>query len=482
MSKSLRLMAVTTLSISATSVSLYAIEPTDIEVIEKSLLPKVQLAGTTYKPATIEDRMTASKLPGLSIAVVKDGKLAWTKGYGIANKKTGTVVDSETLFQAGSISKPVAALSALRLVQEDKVDLDKNVNTYLTSWKIPSSDFSKQQAVTLRHLLTHTAGLTVHGFPGYKTGEELPSNTEVLNGEGNTGKVLLDIVPGSKWRYSGGGYTVMEQLVEDVSKKTLEHYTQEAVLDKLGMENSTYQQPLAKNKWSQASAAFNRQGEQIKGDWNNYPEQAAAGLWTTPSDLAKYILAIQHARKGLDDRVIDQNMTNEMLTMHHDAWGLGPELTAKPQGLVFSHGGKNAGFTNSMMAYADKGDGFVIMTNGDSGGAVINELKIAISSFYGWDLAEYSMITPTAFAPELLAKIEGTYAYQPEPKYQFTVKINGDKIDVLDLTDKDTSTFVPTGDNSMKNIESGVEAVFQRNESGEVTGILWGGQHQLNKI
>lgn len=294
--------------------------------------------------------------------------------------------------------------------------------------------------------------------------------------------MLLDTKPGAKWRYSGGGYTVMEQLVEDVSKKSFERYTQQTVLKPLGMENSTYQQPLAKEKWASASAAFNRNGEQIDGDWHNYLEQAAAGLWTTPSDLAKYIIAVQQAHKGLDERVIDQSTTKEMLTMHHDAWGLGSELSAKPQGLVFSHGGKNAGFTNSMMAYAGKGDGFVIMTNGDSGGAVINELKIAISSFYDWDLAEYSMITPKALSPELLTKIEGTYAYQPQPEYKFSVKINGDRIDIHDLTDKDISTFVPTGNKSLQNIESGTEVEFQRNEKGEVTGLLWGGQHQLNKI
>ena len=281
--------------------SAQAAEKYDISQIEANILPKVQVIGVAYQPYTITERMRHYKVPGISIAVVKDGKLAWAKGYGVANKETKKSVNENTLFQAGSISKPIAALAALKLVQDKKVDLDTDVNQYLNSWKVPQSSFTEQQAVTLRQLLTHTAGITVHGFPGYQQDKSLPSNAEVLNGKGNTPKVFVDQVPGSIWRYSGGGYTVIEQIVEDITKISFDEYLQTEILVPLNMLHSTFEQPLSKAKWPLASAAFNHNGEQIKGNWHNYPEQAAAGLWTTPSDLANYILAIQGARKVISN-------------------------------------------------------------------------------------------------------------------------------------------------------------------------------------
>ena len=280
----------------------------EIQQIENNLLPNIILKDNPPVNFNLTERMEYHKVPGVSIAILKDGKIHWAKGYGFANTNTGTKVDENTLFQAGSISKPLAALGALKLAEEGKIDLDKDVNTYLTGWKVPDSKFLAEENVTIRRLLTHTAGMTVHGFPGYTQTDTFPDIETVLNGEGNTPAIFVDTFPGAMWRYSGGGYTVMEKVVEDVSGMPLEEYLAQNILTPMGLENSTYAQPLPESLHANASAAYDNLGNIIEGLWHNYPEQAAAGLWTTPTDLAKYFLEIQGIYTGEKEGILSQEM------------------------------------------------------------------------------------------------------------------------------------------------------------------------------
>ncbi len=448
---------------------------------DKNLIPKVQVVGKRYDPQTIEQRMAHFTVPGISIAVVNNGQLVWAKGYGIANNNTKQIVTKDTLFQAGSISKPIAALAALKLVQEQEVDLDVDVNNYLTSWKIPKSTFTEQQPVTLRHLLTHTAGTTVHGFPGYQQGEALPSDADVLNGQGNTPKVIVNQLPGSNWRYSGGGYTVMEQLVTDLTKLPFDKYLSDAILKPLNMHSSTFEQPLGKSKWSIASAAFDGKGQQIAGNWNNYPEQAAAGLWTTPSDLANYMTAIQASRKGAKQSVLNKDIVDKMLTVHLGDWGLGPNLSKHDKGLVFSHGGKNAGFTNDFSAYVDSGDGIVIMANGDNAGPLIDELKVAISKQYHWDLASPTLITPKKLLPSIQSSISGGYIFEQDQNYTIDISINKDNIEVHDHGRDLKIPFIASGEDIITNLISGSKIKFKTDNEGNINGLTWAGRFNFTK-
>ena len=194
---------------------------------------------------TLHDRMSADRVPGISLAVIHNGEIEWAQGFGVA-QLDGAPVTAETLFQSGSISKPVAAMAALRLGQEGKLSLDTDVNQALTSWKIPPSAAAPGAVVTLRELLNHTAGLTVPGFPGYAAGTPIPTLVQILNGEqrANTAPVRLEAPPGSRWIYSGGGYTVMQQLLIDVSHEQFAKLMRDAVLAPIGMTRSTYEQPL----------------------------------------------------------------------------------------------------------------------------------------------------------------------------------------------------------------------------------------------
>jgi len=381
----------------------------EINSIENSLIKNVQIKGDSIQKFNILDRMDFYKVPGVSIAIVENGKIKWAKGYGDANTETGTKVDANTLFQAGSISKPLAALSALKLVENDSLELNKDVNYYLKNWQIPENKFTKTKKVTLEKLLTHTAGMTVHGFPGYQQTDAFPKIIDVLNGNGNTAKIVVDTIPGSIWRYSGGGYTVMEKVVEDVSGLSLDAYMSKNILRPIGMNNSTYQQPITKAFQNNISAAYDGNGKLIEGLWNNYPEQAAAGLWTTPSDLALYCIEIQEILKGKKDGVLTKETVDKMLTKHKNDWGLGPSLQNEKDSLIFGHGGKNAGFTNDMKAYAYQGNAVIVMTNADNGGKLISEIKNAVSKYYNWSISQPNTIEIIELSDADLKQYLGKY-------------------------------------------------------------------------
>ncbi|MEJ6473492.1 serine hydrolase domain-containing protein [Pseudoalteromonas piscicida] len=466
------------------SLSSFAADSTQdhIQQVTQNILPRVQLAGEKYQPVELLTRLKETHLPGLSVAVIKDGKVVWAEGFGIADKKQSRKVTTETLFQAGSISKPIAALAVLKLAQDGKVDLDTDINQYLTSWKVPINEFTKVNPVTLRQLMTHTSGVTQHGFPGYVRGSKIPTDVEVLKGKGNTDLVTVDTLPGKAWRYSGGGYTVMELLVEDVTKMPFEAYAQQAILTPLEMHNSTYAQPLPKALWPKASAAFDEKGEQIVGDWHVYPEQAAAGLWTTPLDLAKYILAVQQAYAGKTVGPITPEIAKQMLEVHHDVWGLGPELEQHKQGLVFTHGGKNKGFSNRFEAYVDRGDGMVLMSNGDSASSVFGELRIAISEYYDWDFLQAKKIKAIALTDTKAKQLEGTYAYDQDHQYKMKVTRDGTQFAILDMSRDNLMDFVAVDEDTLIGLEDGADVTIETNDKAQVTAVIWRGLYRFERI
>ena len=351
-------------------------------LVESSLMPAVTVAGEPVERSSLADRMAELGVPGVSVAVLVDGEIAWARGYGLADVESGRPVTPNTLFQAASISKPVAALAALRLVESGRVDLDGDVNTWLTSWQVPENEFTAQMPVTLRGLLTHRAGLTVWGFPGYGPDEDAPDGPGVLDGYGNTDPVRVYKAPGESWRYSGGGYTVMQQLVADIHGAPFAEVMRAEVLGPIGMVRSTYEQPIPAARRDDVATGYRPDDQRIPGGWHTYPEQAAAGLWTTPSELALYAREVQRAWRGESTRVLGQALAREMLTPDADDWGLGPAISA--DGERFRHGGSNQGFRCTFAAYIDGDDGVFVMTNSDSGGALAAEIAITVAHAYGW--------------------------------------------------------------------------------------------------
>lgn len=351
--------------------------------------------------------MDLYKVPALSIAVIEDYKIAWAKGYGTIGTGSPAPVTTKTLFQAGSISKPVAATGALYLVEHSKLALDEDVNLKLKTWKVPDNDFTKEQKVTLRRLMSHTAGLTVHGFPGYDVDAPLPTLVQIFNGEkpANTAPIRVDIVPGTQQRYSGGGVTIEQQLMMDVTGKAFPELMREMVLDKIGMTDSSYQQPLPSARAAMTANGTYGDGKPVHGRWHIYPEMAAAGLWTTPTDLAKFAIEIAQSRHGKSNRVLSQKMTEEMLTEVKDGAGLGFFVEKENPG-QFGHNGADEGFQALLTMNSETGKGVAIMADSDNGIAVADLVLRRVAEIYAWN---YKFGGPPP-ALMIVAKVRGVQA------------------------------------------------------------------------
>jgi len=375
------------ISTPALSASLTAADRARIAAIENGLVPSASAGGAQSGPATLASRMAAVHVPGVSIAFFDHGRIVWAKGYGLANVASGRPVTPDTLFEAGSISKAVAATAALRLVDAGKFDLDQDVNGRLKAWRVPENDFTVQQKVTLRRLLSHSAGLTVHGFNGYARGQPVPTIVQILNGQppANSAPVVVAAVPGTHWSYSGGGYVVTQLLLTETTGLAFPELMRKTVFGPVGMAHSTYQQPLPERLWSRVATGYHGDGQPVAGDWHVYPEMAAAGLWTTPSDLARWAIEIQKDNAGRSHRLLSTAMARQMLTRQMASWGLGVELTDRADTRRFGHSGDDQGFQNDLEAFVTgSGQGIVIMTNGDAGNELIWEILGAAAKTYGW--------------------------------------------------------------------------------------------------
>jgi len=441
-----------------------------IQRVENGLLRAVVVKGQPRQKLDLRERLKHHRVPGASVAVVERGRIEWARGYGERSAGGGPAVTPDTLFQAASISKPVAAMVALRLVEMGQLALDEDVNLKLRSWKVPGSDQVRTETVTLRRLLSHTAGLTVHGFPGYAAGAEVPTLRQLLDGvrPANTAPIRADIVPGSRWRYSGGGYEVMQQLVEDVTGKLFPQVARELVLGPLGMEHSTYEQPPP--EWYAARAATGHRGDggAIPGKWHTYPEMAAAGLWTTPSDLCRVILEIQKPGKVLKPATV-----RDMLTAVLGNYGLGFSLGERAGRKSFSHGGSNEGFRCGLFAYRDSGDGAVVMTNGDRGGSLAGEILSSIAAEYGWADYKPRERTVITVAAEALRSYAGKYQLPGGPLVTVTA---GDGCLKVESSRGLRAELLPETENLFFDADGGVPDVrFVRKDDGS-TEMAIGGQ------
>ncbi len=312
----------------------------------------------------LEKLMQLFKVPGLSIAVIDNFQIVWAKAYGVIEAGSTTPVTTRTLFQAGSISKPVAATGALYLVEHGKLSLDEDVNQKLTTWKVPENEFTKNQKVTLRRLMSHSAGLTVHGFPGYDVNDPVPTLVQIFNGEkpANTAPIRVDFVPGTRVRYSGGGVTIEQQLMMDGAAKPFPALMREIVLDKIGMTDSSYEQPLPPARAAVTASGTYADGRVVHGRWHIYPEMAAAGLWTTPTDLSKFAIEIALSKHGKSNRALSEKMTREMLTPVLEGAGLGLFLDKDNPG-QFGHNGADEGFQALLTMNSETGKGVAIMAD-----------------------------------------------------------------------------------------------------------------------
>jgi CubicO group peptidase (beta-lactamase class C family) len=335
---------------------------------------------------TLAARMAELKTPGVSVAFIEDGKVKWTRTYGVLAAGAPAPVTPDTLFQAASMSKAVAAAAALRLVDQGRLDLDSDINGHLKAWRVPDSPYTAEKKVTLRRLLSHTAGLTVSGFPGYQAGKPVPTTVQVLDGTppSNTPAVRSWEAPGA-YAYSGGGYVVAQLAIVEAGGKPYPELLQQLVLKPAGMRRSTFAQPLPDSLLASAASGHDRKGEVIPGASNTYPEFGAASLWTTPSDYGRFLISLQDSWADRPHALLSPASAKAMMTPVDANYGLGLALGRQGGHPFIQHGGSNAGFQCNAFAFLDGlRQGVVVMTNADAGGALAQEITRALAKAYGW--------------------------------------------------------------------------------------------------
>lgn len=358
-----------------------------IEEVLNNLMIETSLSGI-YETAGLEERMKYYNTPAVSIAVVNNGEIEWARAFGMANTEEGIEADTNTLFQAASISKPIFSLVVMRLHEQGILDIDKDVNEYLTSYKVPKKG-DWQPSLSFRQLLSHTAGLNVSGFDGYLRTEKIPSPIQLLNGElnSNTPKVEVNGFPGTRFRYSGGGTVVAQVALTDLLKKSLPQIMDEELFSHLGLENSTYAQPIPDTMEYKIATGYPYKKRAIVGKYHVYPEQAPAGLWTNPTELAKIMIEIQKGLKG-GSSLFKKETLDEMLTPNKVAdWiGIGFFIKSKNNDVItFSHGGWNEGYISEFRSYRKGGKGVVVMINSNEGQPIINEIVNSVAKVYEWE-------------------------------------------------------------------------------------------------
>jgi CubicO group peptidase (beta-lactamase class C family) len=418
-------------------------------------------------------------VPGITVAVIRDFAVHWAKGYGVADVATGALVNTETVFQAASISKPVTAMAVLKAVQDGLFGLDDDINDILTSWRLEGGEFTRGNPVTPRTLASHVSGLgDAFGFPGYDPTVPLPTPVQILEGHAlsNVGPVFMERAPWTANEYSCGGTVVLQVALSDARRRPFAEIMRTDVLEPIGMTQSAFEQPLSPERDRNAARAHDGKGQAMGPKWHVYPELAPAGLWTTATDLARFAIEVQRSARGESNRVLSRNTVREMLSpVGVGSFAVGFSLGKQGEGWYFSHGGGNWGFRCILLAHTVKGYGLAIMTNADGGGAVMAEVSRRIQRAYEWDSEAKPVprgydppvtATPVEVAPEVLATYAGAY------RSPFGVLIiKHEDGGLLFGTEGEVGTQLLAESETSFFSRGGFRMTFVRDGSGRVTGL-----------
>jgi len=444
-----------------------------IKEVENGLMRAVYFKGQKPEKLRLEERMVFYRVAGLSLAMIDDDALSWVKSYGYKDAKDDGPITPETIFQAGAFSQPMAAAIALSLVEEGKLSLDNDVNAYLKTWKIPRNEFTASRPITLRDLLLHRAGFSNWVFPGYSAVEPLPTLLQVLKGEKpavNTPLFPLDR-PGSVIRNSESGYVILQQLLEDVGQKPLSELAEERIFSRVGMKNTFLAADVAPSWQDRAASGHQRDGTLLSEKWRRYPELAAKGLWTTPTDMALFLCELMAAAKGATGKFISPAAARAMLTAQAASRGFGFIVEGSGDDLYFQCQGRTAGFAAALLVFPGRRQGVVAMSNSDNGQILIDEVVRAVAAAYKWP--HFKPVERTLFRldPEVYQQYIGRYEISPD--YILDVKFE-DYYLVIQPTGQAPTKFYVESETVFFSVDPFIRIQFRRDERGNVTHlVLW---------
>jgi CubicO group peptidase (beta-lactamase class C family) len=393
--------------------------------VELRLRRTVAIQGREGERFSLSTRMAHYRVPGVSFAIIDRCRIVDARGFG-RSAPEGRGVDARTLFQAGSVSKPVAAIAALRLVETGRLSLDGDVRGLAGAWRLPDSPLLAGHPVTLRGLLSHSAGINLPGMNGYVPGRPLPTLAQILDGltPANTPAIRLESRPGERWLYSGGGYVIVQALMAETTRETFPDLMSRLVLQPAGMTDSSYRQPMASARERRAAHGTSPDGSALPGRWRIYPEMAAAGLWTRPRDLARFAIAVARSVRGDERGLLGAETARQMMIRGPGNWGLGFDLGPADGPRQFSHTGRSIGFTSMLVMYPDRCQGAAIMTNGDEGGWLIQELMRSIGDAYDWPDPRPSPVQQAVPLTRAIAsRFAGSYRLRDFPAERFTISL-----------------------------------------------------------
>ncbi len=452
-----------------------------ITAVENSLMPYVPIKE--FKGWNLPARMKFYRVPGVSIAVIHNFKLDWVKGYGLADTLKNIPVTPETLFSAGSISKLVTAVAALKLVENNQLNLDKPINNYLTSWRIPENDFTRRTPITLRLLLSHQAGTSQSSYFGF-TPDKVPSLSirDILNGipAAESRPVVVNSEPKKEFRYSGGGYLIAQQAIMDVTNQEFASFTRKSIFKVLGMQHTTFAQPLSPAFSKKAAWAYS-QNSWFKGMPYVYPQQAAAGLYATPQDLARFIIVLQQSYRGksnfLKPATVQALVTPQVGVsngVYREEMGLGAFLLQRsdnhqPNGVYFEHTGVNAGFLAYAIGNLTAGNGVIIMLNKDGAADELGkEIRRAVAKVYNWTNFLPDQIIPQPLPDSLLVQYAGRYQRGPDEVVTFRKENNY----LLETINQGRPIYCfPVAKDTVAFSDYSFKGVFRRNRESQITGL-----------
>jgi len=439
--------------------------------VEKGLIRAVYLKGLNPEKLSIYDRMQFYRVPGVSLAVMDNFALEWAKGYGMRSIATVEAVDTKTIFQGGALSQVLAALVTLKLVDEKLISLDEDVNHYLKSWKIPSYSVNRGRPVTVRDLLTHSAGFYEIEFQGYQPNQPLPSLVDIILGRSPAlnPRIYPVYQPGSQRVYSEAGMVILQLLLEDVSGQEFSQLAEEKILQPFQLKMTTLRSPLPASLADNVARGYDRQGQPLAEGWKIFPEKAAAGMWTNPSDLILLSLKLIQIARGEEPGLISPQLIREMFVPWHGLQAMAFLVEGEGDDLHFYLEGHNPGYSALMVVYPSRGQGVAVMANSDNSLYLNEEIVRAVASNYDWPHFQPQEKTPYRLPGEIYQEYVGRY--EVNPNYYLDVQ-HQDYYLIVHPSGQIPTRFYAETKSTFFAIDPFSQIQFLRDEAGKVTGLV----------